>query len=63
MVKVFTGVREIVRAAAESSAAEKSGGLGEPFEQRFQFGQASMFGVGEGGFQPVFDGHHDVLGL
>jgi hypothetical protein len=49
MVKVFTRVGEIACAAAEASAAEKSRGLGQPFEKRLELGQASTFGVSDGG--------------
>src|SRR5262245_9516439 len=61
MVKVFTGVGAIVRAAAEPGAAKKARALSERLEKRFELRQAAMFGVGDGRFQPVFDGHSTSL--
>src|SRR6185503_21347191 len=57
MVKRVTRVGEIVGAAAEAGAAKELGCLGQAFEKRLEFGQTTAFGVGDGGFQPVFDSH------
>src|SRR5215510_14371079 len=63
MVKGFSRIRDVAGAAAEAGAAKQLRGLGEPLEQRFELRQAAAFGVCDGGFQPVFNGHHEVLVL
>ena len=41
----------------EVGGAERSGGLGEGFENRLQVGKAAPFGVGDRGLQPRVNGH------
>src|SRR5262245_15555582 len=57
MVKGLSRIGNVVRVAAETGSPEQLRGLREPLEQRFELGQSATFGVGDGGFQPVFDCH------
>lgn len=47
--------------SSEASRTQGTGGLRQAFEQRLQFGQAALFSIRDGGFQPLFDGHVGVL--
>src|SRR5215470_6890983 len=58
MVKGLTGIGDVVGVAAEARAAKQLRGLGEALKERLELGESPVFGVGDGGFQPVFDSHN-----